>query len=109
QPQSPLGDAGDEDTHDSPPAPPKPAGAAAQQSANEDQRERMQEALQAAKDYGKADDPAEAAPTESPEQRERRLANEAWLRRNPDDPGGLLREKFRLEHQRRRMQGGWEE
>ena len=39
--------------------------------------------------------------------RERRLANEAWLRRVPDDPGGLLRAKFRLEYERR-QQGGIE-
>ena len=48
------------------------------------------------------------APRPAPEtaaERERRLANQAWLRRVPDDPGGLLRERFRLEQQRRR-QGG---
>ena len=28
-------------------------------------------------------------------------AMEQWLRRIPDDPGGLLRRKFRNEHQRR--------
>ena len=27
-------------------------------------------------------------------------AMEQWLERIPDDPGGLLREKFRREHQR---------
>lgn len=91
------------------PQSPKPTDAEAQQSANQAQRQRMQQALQDAQEDGQADDPAEAAPVETAEQRERRLANEVWLRRIPDDPGGLLREKFRLEHQRRRMQGGWEE
>jgi Ca-activated chloride channel family protein len=33
---------------------------------------------------------------------ESQQALEQWLRRIPDDPGGLLREKFRREHQRRR-------
>jgi len=28
-------------------------------------------------------------------------AMEQWLRRIPDDPGGLLRRKFRNQHQRR--------
>lgn len=45
--------------------------------------------------------------TRAPEtatQRERRLANQAWLRRVPDDPGGLLRERFRLERERRRRE-----
>ena len=91
------------------PQSPKPTDAEAQHSADQAQRQRMQQALQAAREDGQADDPADAAPVETAEQRERRLANEAWLRRIPDDPGGLLREKFRLEHQRRRMQGGWEE
>jgi Ca-activated chloride channel family protein len=38
--------------------------------------------------------------------RERRLANDAWLRACPDDPGGLLRAKFRLEYERRQLEGG---
>ena len=32
--------------------------------------------------------------------RESMQAMEQWLERIPDDPGGLLREKFRREHQR---------
>ena len=44
-------------------------------------------------------------PAETPEQRERRLANEAWLQRVPDDPGALLRARFLLEQQRRRGGG----
>ena len=47
-----------------------------------------------------------AARAETPAERERRLANEAWLRRVPDDPGGLLRAKFRLEYERRQLEGG---
>ena len=39
---------------------------------------------------------------ESAEARERRIANEVSLQRVPDDPGGLLRAKFKLEQQRRR-------
>ncbi len=52
--------------------------------------------------------PAQAveARAETAEQRERRLANEAWLKRIPDDPGGLLRAKLRLEHERRQRDGG---
>jgi Ca-activated chloride channel family protein len=44
-------------------------------------------------------------PQETAAQRERRIANEAWLRRVPDDPGGLLRAKFKLEEKRRRREG----
>lgn len=108
-PQKPQDPASDSKA--TPPEPPEPTSAEAQQSADQAQRQRMQQALQAAREDGGDDDPVEAAPaeTETAEQRERRIANEAWLQRIPDDPGGLLREKFRLEYQRRRMQGGWEE
>ena len=76
-------------------APPDPAQQAAADAA---QRERMQRALQSGRDA------QAAAPEETTEQREQRLANEAWLRRVPDDPGGLLRERFRLEQLRRERQ-----
>lgn len=56
-------------------------------------------------DDGEGDAGAKQQAPETATERERRLANEAWLRRIPDDPGGLLRERFRLEQYRRR-QGG---
>jgi Ca-activated chloride channel family protein len=49
--------------------------------------------------------PGSREASETPQQRERRIANEAWLRRVPDDPGGLLRAKFRLEYERRQHEG----
>jgi Ca-activated chloride channel family protein len=83
--------------------PDKPTNTAAQRAADTAQRERMQRALQQAK---QGESQAQAVQrSETPAQRERRLANEAWLRRVPDDPGGLLRAKFRLEYERR-QQGG---
>ena len=39
--------------------------------------------------------------TEDPLSEEQRLAYEQWLRRIPDDPGGLLRRKFALEYRAR--------
>ena len=42
---------------------------------------------------------------------EERQAMEQWLRRIPDDPGGLLRNKFNYEHHKRRQEilnGDWE-
>ena len=39
--------------------------------------------------------------TEQPLSEEQRLAYEQWLRRIPDDPGGLLRRKFALEYRAR--------
>lgn len=80
----------------------------AQQEADRAQRERMERALQQARKderTGKASPEGNPGVVETPEQRERRLANEAWLKRVPDEPGGLLRAKFRLEYERRNAQG----
>jgi Ca-activated chloride channel family protein len=91
-------------------SPAKPQDAQAQQEADRAQRERMQRALQQAKQrQGQPSQEGQARRNETPEQRERRLANEAWLRRVPDDPGGLLRAKFRLEYERRVSQDRTEE
>ena len=91
--------------------PPPPGDPQAQAQADAAQRERMQQALreQQAKQTGQGQDgqqqkkpDAGGKPAETAEQRERRLANEAWLQRVPDDPGALLRARFLLEQQRRR-------
>ncbi len=47
-----------------------------------------------------------AAPVEDEATREKQQALEHWLRRVPDDPGGLLRRKFQLEYQRRQQGAG---
>lgn len=71
------------------------------------EREREQAAQQQAAEQARQEAAAAASdPDETPEQRERRLANQAWLQRVPDDPGGLLRRKFALEYARRQRQGG---
>ncbi|HEY5803755.1 MAG TPA: VWA domain-containing protein [Lysobacter sp.] len=84
----------------------KAADEQAQRAADAAQRERMQRALQKRQGEG-GDDPQRRAQlaNETPQQREQRLANEAWLRRVPDDPGSLLREKFRIEQERRLSEG----
>ncbi|MDI9237493.1 VWA domain-containing protein [Lysobacter sp. LF1] len=93
--------------HESPSqAPPKPSDSNAQRDADAAQRERMQRALEQQQKSPEQARREQALARETPEQREQRLANEAWLRRVPDDPGGLLREKFRIEHERRQSQGG---
>ena len=79
----------------------------AQQEADAAQRERMRgaQAKPAAQNMPPKPLPKAAAdevsPNESAIDRERRIANEAWLRRVPDEPGGLLRAKFKLEERRR--------
>ena len=65
----------------------------------------MQEALRRKVQAGQPDSKSCEHP-ETEAERERRFASEAWLRRVPDDPGGLLRAKFRLEYERRHGQGG---
>ena len=47
-----------------------------------------------------------AVPQEDDATREKKQALEHWLRRVPDDPGGLLRRKFQLEYQRRQQRTG---
>jgi Ca-activated chloride channel family protein len=54
----------------------------------------------------RADDARARARDGDDEQSVRAQAAEQWLRSVPDDPGGLLREKFRREHLRRAQQGG---
>lgn len=93
-----------------PQSPPEPSDTEAQRKADAQQRARMQQALeQQAQSGERGDDGSEAAgepaPQPSAAEREMQRANEAWLRRVPDDPGGLLRAKFRLEHERRMQTG----
>lgn len=86
--------------------PPQAADAEAarrQQQADADQRERMRQALEGAHDQDPAATPADAPV--SAQVREEQQAREAWLRRVPDDPGGLLRAKFQIEYERRRREG----
>jgi Ca-activated chloride channel family protein len=72
-----------------------------QQQADAAQRQRMQDALRKQQQPPKAQDPATRQARETPAQRERRVANQAQLQRVPDDPGALLRARFRLEYERR--------
>ena len=83
------------------------AEARAQQAADAAQRERMRQAMaRAGKDEPEEESARQAAEArETPAQREQRQAVEAWLRRVPDEPGNLLKTKFRLEYERRQKEG----
>jgi len=85
----------------------EPSEYATQAAADAAQRERMEQAMSRARPAAgqKQDGDKGAAVAETAEQRERRQAVEAWLRRVPDDPGGLLKAKFRLEYERRQREG----
>lgn len=107
--QEPSAEDGDEDSghgdpDDASEQAPEPADARSQEEADTAQRERMRRAQQPQRTGEEARNAA-AEPAESAEARELREANEAWLRRVPDDPGGLLRAKFKLEYERRRREG----
>lgn len=104
QPDTPP-QAGDAASKGGQPQQAKPADAQSQRDADAAQRERMQRALQQAKGKAEPDSQAKPKAAETAAQRERRLANEAWLKRVPDDPGGLLRAKFRIEYERRQLGG----
>lgn len=75
----------------------------AQRQADAAQRARMQQALARGTTRAQDGQTVEGNPdrAESAAERERRQAAEAWLQRVSDDPGGLLRARFRLEHERR--------
>ena len=65
-----------------------------------DQQEAANAAAQARSDAAAAlarPQPGQASPVDA-QSSERQLAEEQWLRRIPDDPGGLLRRKFMIEH-----------
>ncbi|KRG70057.1 VWA domain-containing protein [Pseudoxanthomonas dokdonensis] len=85
--------------------PPGAEDSAAQQAADAAQKQRMQQALEQANKDGQGEQQKAAVAGETTEQREQRQAVDAWLRRVPDDPGGLLKTKFRLEYERRQREG----
>ncbi|MBA0265283.1 VWA domain-containing protein [Stenotrophomonas maltophilia] len=92
---------------DGQPAPPQVEDAKAQARADEQQRQRMQRAMQQARE-GKGEQDGKPVPGSdgsTARQREEQQAVEAWMRRVPDDPGALLRAKFQLENERRKREG----
>lgn len=81
---------------------PQAENAQTQQQADAAQREKMRQALQRKQEQASEQAADGKVPVrETAQQREQRQAVDAWLRRVPDDPGGLLRARFQLEQQRR--------
>ncbi|MGE4071901.1 MAG: VWA domain-containing protein [Lysobacterales bacterium] len=77
-----------------------------QQAAEEAAKREMQQALEA--QQAQEDGEQSEARALTPEERaaaEQQQATQQWLRRVPDDPGGLLRRKFELEYRRRAAEG----
>jgi len=109
-PSTNAGNAGTRDRAlEQPPAGTPQASATDAASNQQALSEAMSKALTAAAGDSAAKPAAEssgaALSPEQRQQREQQQAVEAWLRRVPDDPGGLLRRKFLIEYQRRQQEG----
>ncbi|HAT8179833.1 TPA: tetratricopeptide repeat protein [Legionella pneumophila] len=74
------------------------------QQRQEQQNQDQQNKAQQNKDQNKKNDKQEGE-IQSESNQEKQLAKEQWLRLIPDDPGGLMREKFLRDHLRRER--GW--
>jgi Ca-activated chloride channel family protein len=79
-------------------------GSPREEEMSEEDLQALQEELQrAAEEAEQGEEPrqlSEAELAELRQQQEEQQAMEQWLRRIPDDPGGLLRRKFRYQYQR---------
>lgn len=74
-----------------------------EEESDEDLEALQQELQRAAEEAKQGEEPqqmSEAELAELRQQQEQQQAMEQWLRRIPDDPGGLLRRKFRHQYQR---------
>ena len=71
---------------------------------NQEDMQALRDELQRAAEEAQAgEQPRQLSAAELAERRrqqEKQQAMEQWLRRVPDDPGGLLRRKFRYQYQR---------
>ncbi len=75
-----------------------------QQQKEQQQKEQQQKEQQQKEQQQKEQQQKEQQSSEA--EREKQQAKEQWLRLIPDDPGGLMKEKFLRDHLRR--QGGWD-
>lgn len=80
-----------------------------QEQAEEKQAEQEQqkESQDKAEDQSKQDEAKQnqASQAQLSAEKEKQQATEQWLRRIPDDPGGLLRRKFQYDYQRQQAEG----
>ena len=76
------------------------------QQQEQESDEQQQESEQQQEQEGEEQEESEAEETQSRDEKQEAL--EQWLRRVPDDPGGLLRRKFSHETKQRLRQGDYE-
>jgi len=83
------------------------SGEAAEESSDEAQAAARGDESHEQGEEGKSQEHSAVAPAELSEaQAEIQQANDQWLRRIPDDPGGLLRRKFQYQSQRAKNRSG---
>ena len=78
-----------------------------EQQPNEQDSE-QDDAEQSQSEEGRNDDPEQTEAEQVAERDENMEAMEQWLRRVPDDPGGLLRRKFKFETNQRLRRGDYQ-
>ena len=76
-----------------------------QDQQNQDQKDQDKQNQGQKEKNKQEEDKPDQTPAQSDADRENKQAMDQWLRLIPDDPGGLLREKFLRDHLRR--QNGW--
>jgi Ca-activated chloride channel family protein len=81
-----------------------PPDAEAEDSEQAQAEQQFAEQMEQALKEGEEGEPELRGEAVDPREAEKQQAVEQWLRRVPDDPGGLLRRKFALEHQRRQRE-----
>lgn len=74
-----------------------------EQQAQEGEGEQQQEEQQADSQSGEEQQAQAQAATEGESETEQQQALQQWLRKVPDDPGGLLRNKFRYQYEQNRQ------
>jgi Ca-activated chloride channel homolog len=98
-PASPAPEDGSEDD-------PAPEQSEPEEPADPEQQQALTDEIDQSIEEGEAEPtPAEPFDAEAEPELEAEQAIEQMLRRIPDDPGGLLRRKFMLEHRRRQLEG----
>lgn len=112
-PQQPDGGDSRPDANESGESPQTPQGSQSDTQAGDEERSRQEQSPQTGNDgnSAQAGEPPDSEPkqgraaAQDPQQGERDQAMQQWLRRVPDDPSGLLREKFRYQSRQRQQQG----
>jgi Ca-activated chloride channel family protein len=104
--QSSQADANDQSEEGASQSEPAQQMSESDEEAGEESADEVQQARQGEEAEGDAQSEAVSAAELSEAQAEIQQANDQWLRRIPDDPGGLLRRKFQYQSQQERNRSG---